>query len=449
MAENVLREGEPRLCHLIDGDPDTPESVVMLQDTGDAITVTFPIAGMTGAGDGPYDRWWSRNVIFGDDPDRTRCSYSPPPVLLVQDDGGPVVLVGCHATGGAHRTLTAGKGVLVADFAILGGRNLKYDKVNGMRTTSSAYARWFGGSSIDLSRETDESGRLESLTLELGRTESTKVSRRLNMAARWDWRSTPVPGGYDIREWLTFQTLVKKPRTWSDHLDPHIGILDLVSIAAWKNCTFEDIRVRREDDPMRRKGGKCIREQWLEVTTHSLPGDDLSDCDGHFLFSYGDMAPNGINRWLRLRKDYGRALDYLLRILRSGRTWSLQSAILSGIALEQIGYLIERNRDGGTGLDGRGQLSFKKALDAVLSDMVALPFDREAVDDWEGRCTRVYMGAKHGNREEPDQLTLLNTLRENLLVLRYWVAQRLGVGGEALDDNVIWDPLRTGFISRE
>lgn len=448
MAENELHVGEPRLCHLIDGDPDTPEAVVMLQNTGDAITATFPISGMASLQRGPYDRWWFRDIEYADDLDRAKYSYSPPPVLMVYDDAGPVVLVGCRATGGARQTFSAGKGVILADFAVLGGRNLKYGEINGMRTTSPAYRKWSGGSVIEIIQETDDTGRLESLTLTLHQVESMKVAQRLNLSARQNWSSTPALDGYDVRESLTFQTLVKRPRSWLEHLDPHIDILDLISIAAWKNCAFQKISVNREDDPAKGPHG-TVGERWSNVVSHRLPGDDLTDCDGHFLFSYGDMNKGGINRWLRLRKDYGRALDYLLRILRSGHTWSPQSAVMSGIALEQLGYLIEMKRGSGSRLNERGGLSFKNALDVILGDMKTLPINQDEVEDWKDRCRNLYMGAKHGDRQEVDHLTMLNTLRENLLVLRYWIAGRLGVSSKALDCNLPWDPLRSRFISEE
>lgn len=449
MAENQLRVGEPRLCRLIDGNPDTPETTVMLRNTGNSIEVTFPISGgMFGKGDGPYDRWWSSNVTYGDDPERTKYSYAPPPVMMVYDDAGFVVLVGCHATGGARRSFIAGKGIVVVDYAVLGGKNLKYDKINGMRTDSAAYRRWMGGSSITLGPTHDEKHLLRSLNIGLEKHGDIKVSRKLNMSARGDWRVTPVLGGYDVRESLTFRTLVTKPRSWSEHLDRHIDVLDLVSIAAWRNCSFQSIDVHRTDDPIKAVSGDRLSEQWSEVVSHRLPGGDLTDCDGRFLFSYGDMDRGGINTWLRLREDYGRALDYLLRILRSGHTWSPRSAIMSGIALEQLGYLIEVKRNGRSRLNGRGRLSFKNALDAVLSDMEAFPIDQNEVVGWKNRCRNVYMGAKHGDRDEVDHLTMLNTHRENLLVLRYWVAQRLGVSGKVLESNLVRDPLRSGFVSK-
>ena len=73
-------------------------------------------------------------------------------------------------------------------------------------------------------------------------------------------------------------------------------------------------------------------DRWNEVVTHVFPGEDLTDCDGRFLFFYDDMPKGAVDKWLRLRDDYDRALGYVLRIFRSGHTWSIQSAVMSRIA---------------------------------------------------------------------------------------------------------------------
>lgn len=423
MIENKLRVGEPRLCRLVDGNPNTPEAVVMLQDTGDAIETTFPLSGMAEPDDGPYDRWWSQGAYYGDDPDREKYSYAPPSTMLLYDSGGCVVLVGCHA---ARRISgpAAGTGVVVSDFAVLGTENLKYDLINGMRTESRAFLRWVKKSATRIIEGADESGRVQSARAD---AESIRVSQKLNMTMRRLRRSTPVPGGHDVREPLAFQSLAQDPRHWNEHLQLHVAVLNLVSIAAWKNCAFRALYVNRVDDP------NMGVERWAEVVTHVLPGDDMTDCDGHFLFTYGDMAEGAIDEWFRLYEIYGRALSYLIRILRSGYTWSTSSAVMSGIALEQLGYLIEVE-------NGRNkQISFNHALDVVLDDMYMVPL--ESKEDWKKCCKKVYMGAKHGNRPEPDHLMTLNILRENLLVLRYWIAQRLGVPGDVLNQNLMRDPL--------
>ena len=442
MENNRLRVGEPRLCRLIDGDPETSGAVVMLRDTGNAIEATFPIAGMVDSG-GSYDRWWSRGVTYGDDPDY---SYSPPSVMLLYDDNGSVVLIGCRATEW-KRTLNAGRGVIVADFAVIGGESLDYGKINGMRTASPAYSQWMGGSSISVNRDVDQSDRLQSLTLSLKRVEDFQVSQRFSLSARWDWRVMPVLGGYDVRESLVFQTVVEDLREWSAHLNLHLAVLDLISIAAWKNCAFSEIYVNRRDDPEKALAGNILGVRWAEVMSRVLPGDDVSDCGKNFLFTYNDASSGVIDIWFQLKMDYGRALDYLLRILRSGHTWSPQSAVISSIALEQLGYLIEDHDNSRSHLDNRGQLHFKDALGVILDDMEAIPIGCDDVEGWKERCRNVYMGAKHADREEADHLTMLNTLRENLLVLRYWIAQRLGVSGDVLERNLARDPLKSGFVA--
>ena len=444
MIENKLRVGEPRLCRLVDGNSNTPEAVVMLQDTGDAIETTFLLSGMAGADDMPYDRWWSQGAYYGDDPDRVKYSYAPPSTMLLYDNDGRVALVGCRATRGVNG-LVAGIGVVVADFAVLGAKNIKYDRINGMRTESPAFLRWIRRTAIEADKITDETGLVQSMRIDLHETDSIALSRKLNMSMRQRWSSTTVPGGLDVREFLTFQSFVEQPCLWGEHLQLHIGVLDLVSIAAWRNCAFRSVYVSRADDPL--KMGGATYDRWNEVATHVLPGEDLTDCGGHFLFSYDNMTQGAVDKWFRLRDDYSRALDYLLRILRSGHTWSIQSAIMSAIALEQLGYLIEIKKNGGGKLNGRDQLSFNNALTVVLDDMTVIPFGVEDVDDWKERCNRVYMGAKHGDRDEPDHLTALNTLRENLLVLRYWVAQQLGVSGDVLNQNLTWDPLANKWMS--
>ena len=162
MIENKLRVGEPRLCRLVDGNPNTPEAVVMLQDTGDAIETTFPLSGMAGPDDGPYDRWWSQGIRYGDDPNREKYSYAPPSTMLLYDSDGCVVLVGCRATRGING-LAAGAGVVVADFAVLGAKNIKYDRINGMRTESPAFLRWIRRTAIEVGETTDETGLLQSM----------------------------------------------------------------------------------------------------------------------------------------------------------------------------------------------------------------------------------------------------------------------------------------------
>ena len=130
-------------------------------------------------------------------------------------------------------------------------------------------------------------------------------------------------------------------------------------------------------------------------------------------------------------------------MLRSDRMWSHASVVQSGVALEALGYLIDTTKNAGVNLNSRKQIKFKTALQVVLDDLTELPFTDAG--DWINRANAVYMGSKHPDRPEPDSLTMLNTLQENLLIIRYWIAQRLGVTAKSLRQGLRTDPLANEF----
>ena len=57
------------------------------------------------------------------------------------------------------------------------------------------------------------------------------------------------------------------------------------------------------------------------------------------------------------------------------------------------------------------------------------------------------MGVKHADNPTPDIVTLANAYRENALVLRYWVAGRLGCAEDILRRRLDEDPLSNSFVA--
>lgn len=459
MATNELIVGEPRLGWLIDGNPETPEAAVMLRDTGSVIELRIPLQGMLRE-DGPYARWWSSLTMHADDPEQTKYSYTPPRVMLFHDDRGVVVLVGCRASG-ARQTLDAGYGVIVANYAVLGGRSPKYDKINGMRSDIPAMAAWTGITSMAVKPNNDTEGLLESVQVELKRLAPVSVSRTLNLAIHPLWEATQPRTAFSARERVMLETKVKNARSWEEHLMVHSAVWDLISIAAWKPFSVAKLGVCRGDDLGRTSRG--MTERWSQVATHRLP--QYSDDDKRslsFLFWYDNIGARGVNRWLRLRKTYAAALDPLLSILRSDEPWSNANVVQIGIALEKLGYLIDIKKNEGAHLNGQDQLSFMKALQVILDDMPVTPFvgDDEpenevhenelSVDDtsdaWKANIRAAYMGLKHADCELPDSLDLINALRKSILVVRFWVAHQLGVHENVLNEGRKYDPLSKPFI---
>jgi hypothetical protein len=129
--DNELVPGEPRLGWVyLNGGSDARKVAAMLRDTGSSIELTLPLDEATRR-DLPYSRWWSDGIMHMDDPDRTKHSYAPPRVLIFQDSFGEVALVGCRATS-YQSNFAAGHGLVVSNFAVLGGRHFAYEEINGI-----------------------------------------------------------------------------------------------------------------------------------------------------------------------------------------------------------------------------------------------------------------------------------------------------------------------------
>lgn len=458
MADNELIVGEPRLGWLIDGNPETPEAAVMLRDTGSVIELRIPLQGMLGE-DGPYARWWSSLTMHADDPERTKYSYTPPHVMLFHDDCGVVALVGCRARR-ARKTLDAGYGVIVANYAVLGGRSSKYDKVNGMRSDIAAMAAWTGITSMDVKPSNDADGLLETVQVELKRLAPVPISRTLNLTIHPLWEANHTRSAFSTRERIVLETTVKKARSWEEHLKVHGAVWDLVSIAAWKPFTIARLEVCRGDDLVRTSRGKT--ERWNQVATHRLPryGDDDSQSIS-FLFWYDNIGARGVKHWLRLREEYTDAFDPFLSILRSDDPWNDANVVQIGIVLEKLGYLIDIKKNEGAHLNERNQLNFMDALQVILDDMPVTPFidddteneaheDELSVDDtgdaWKHNIRAAYMGLKHADRTLPNSLDLTNALRKSILVVRFWIAVQIGVHKNFLKEARKYDPLSKRFI---
>lgn len=444
LVKNELIVGEPRLGWFIDGNPDTEQIAVMLRDTGAAIELTVPLQG-TFADSDPYGRWWARGIVFADDLDRTKHSYGPPGVLLMHDHAGGVALVGCRATG-ANQSFRVGQGRVVANFAVLSGHSLKYEKVHGLRTEVPSLAAWTNLSTMKVNVTTDELNRSKSVEMTLTSASEVHLANSLNFRMKSTWRTETPRGQFLAYESVRLETTAKNARTWDEHLRLHGAVLDLVSISAWQAFGFGRIEVMRADDsdPATETGDDGAQEKWSGVATHRVRKHKPWPVEPYFLFPYSAVGPRGIERWLKLRHDYQRCIQPLLSILRSDDHWSHPNIVLVGIALEALGYWIDVSKNSGTHLDPRGQMTFKSGLQVILDDLPERPF--ADATGWINRASDSYMRAKHPDRPDVDILVALNTMRESLLVIRFWIAQQLGVDAVSLRDGLHRDPLAHEFV---
>jgi hypothetical protein len=442
MGKNEIIEGQPRIGWFADGDPATPHVAVMLNDDGRQVSLTVPFR-QTDPND-PYHRWFASNVHFADDPERTKHSYAPPPVVIFQDQGGRVVLVGCRA-GGWKTNLSIGSGQIVANFAVIGGDNFKFDKLNGLRTEIPGLARWSGQKSVNIKPILNSEKRLKRLEINLEAAPAIPLTRRMNLTLWPNWRTSEPDriGTFATHDVVQVQTSSKRPISWEEHLDGHLALRELLVIAGWGKFGFSRIEANREDNPEKALSGKAYGPRWSEVVTHRLPRQSDLDAHPRYLFEFNDIGAQGVRRWMKIRSHFERSIQPLVGIVDQEDAFWETRLTQSGISLEALGYQLEFDR-GGAGFNRFGQIAYKEALKNILGDMKYIPLADP--DQWIERSRTCYMGVKHADNPASDQLTIANTLRENLQVLRYWIAGRLGCKKRQLQNAARIDPLSNEYV---
>lgn len=434
MGDNVLAVGKPRLGWFADGNPNTPETATLLQDDGCQITLTVPWIEV--GPPGQYQRWfYGTTARFGDDPDRTRFTYKVPGSLSFADVDGHVALVGCRAAGMRHRLAAGpGQGIVNVQVAVLGARGLDYGRINGLRSAVPGLGGWVGLRSLTEEVTTDGAGRVKAVDLRLESPSLVKLARNLNLCLHPNF-GVSKPAEADttsLHESLEIQTLVKQPRGWEEHLGAHNTVRDLVDIAAWRPFGYSQQTAHRSDDPERVLSGELIGPKWAPVRTHAVRSHEPFADRPQFLFSFPDVGTAGFKRWVRLRERYWRGVSPMLSILDQKGAYVDTRLVQSGIGLDGIGYQVAL--DARVRRDLADRESYAMRLGRIVSQLlVEPPFDPEA---WIRRSASAYNAAKHADREMVDVLTRANTLRENILVFRLWIAGQVGVTPETLARNL-------------
>jgi hypothetical protein len=425
---NELVRGQPRLGFIYDGLPDTPHVAVELRRTDNRIEMSLPWNDEYNPG---HERWFMQNIMWGDDPDRTKHRYEVPEYIAFVDPGGPVALVGCRASGYRSNGVTGiGVGTVTVRFAVIGANDAsRYASINGLRSEIEGLPTFFGVRSVTYDHETDDEGRLVEATIRLKAPPAIKLARYLNLELRPSYTSGPgdQPDETRVRDRTLLQTCVKNPRAWDAHLDVHFAVRDLLRASAWRQLNFISHSVTRDDDPLRMLDGSTRGRQWQPVETAltdlSPEPSKRKGLEFDLLFRFGDVGSKGMSRWIALHRDHPRIVQPVLRLLEL-REASIETHVAQlGMGLEALGLKVA--------LDGK--VAKRRAEQEPIETRVArvaqrlqnrLPFDGgEAAKE----IAVAYNGVKHTNRDLPESEELFVAYRKGVQIFRTWVMAVTGV----------------------
>ncbi|MFJ3491027.1 ApeA N-terminal domain 1-containing protein [Leifsonia aquatica] len=428
---NSLDIGESRIGRLVDFN-DTPEVHVQLSRDVDGIEVQVP---WISDGSNVYERWFSPNTLWGDDPDKTKFSYEVPSTLVFEDSNGAVTLLGCRAVG-FRSNWTLGTGQIRVRFAVFGASEEgELDAgLIGMRASLTNLRQWLGLNSVGR-REVDRTD--DNRVAGLIRFENPPA---IEVPSSPPIRLVPVLGFKSSGDDTTLTDSVQVERradtaeSWQRHRSALNGVRDLLALSRWSTERLDVVKVLvplvGDDDWRIALDGDTI-----------AGGKALSDRHKH-LIQYSDLGAEGIARWIELRTTFARAIDPVISsIYLEGATVEVQLAQV-GIGLEALAYLVLLRDDGKTDKEAR-DTPFKERLDRLLIGMeAALPFSG---DGWSQAAADAYNAVKHANRALPEIETLANRWRECVLLFRAWIARELGVPVDAIASRIVQDRMFSPF----
>jgi hypothetical protein len=435
---NWLDSDTSRIGYLFDGIEDTPPIPAQLSKTERSISVEIPWNFDTPA---EYQRWFGGMYRWSDDPGQTGHRYAPPRAMDFVDHKGSVVLVGCSDVG--HRenmSAGVGTGSLSVDFAMVGALGgTKYLQINGLRSEIEGLGAWIGLRSLQSESTFTDDGRLKSISLNLQSPDPLRISRSLNLTVRPSYRYGPGehPDETTITERMLVETLVSSPREWEPHLALHTKVRDLIRLSAWHEFNFQGHEATRDDNPHRALDGTNHGRAWYPVETFRtrVAPPSRRPEQMRFLFSFDDIGIRGVSRWLKLRQHMSRGITPILRLLELNDASIETHFAQLGIGLEALGFSLAR--DSGVSAKKAGQESFEERLRRLALDH-ALPFPIDE-ESWIRDMRRLYNSVKHANRPLPDSQELVAAYWKSLLVVRCWIAGRLGLRPKQYEFNRHWD----------
>lgn len=420
MAKNELRAGHSRIGFAWDADSRDPYPA-MLRDRDGRIELVIPI---DDADDVLRRRYIGDLVTWGDDPDRSRFSYGVPSQFWFADAHGFVCLVAVRRRvvdplAGGPTTMSECR--LDVGYAIFtASPDANFARVNGLSSEIEGLGRWYGRRSVSVPEDYFRGRGARDITLTIHAPREIRLAATMNLSliAGAKWGMPGEPGLTSIEEVGQVQTMLIHHREWSDHLDLHRAVHELLEISAWQPLGFRRLRAMHHRDPHRVLTGRAIGDRWADVATYALP-TDTQPRRVEFFFEFDHVGAPGVRRWLRLRHRFNRGIRAMSFSIRNRGT-SLDGLISdAGIGLEEIGHQIAAERGSTTRRPHHVQLQDIAAEIATL-----LPFDGNT---WASRSTAIYNDVKHADRPDPTPEDMLSSLRENRIVFRVWLAHRLGM----------------------
>ena len=225
----------------------------------------------------------------------------------------------------------------------------------------------------------------------------------------------------------------------------HDAIRDLLMISSWSVHKFVLIAVSRDNDR-----GDSEDIAWRNVISERWETTKNIDVDNkEFIFTYNDIEPDGVRKWLEISEKYPRALNPILSTIRweSGTVENELFNLCSGV--EALGRYIARDDPEKSFEDG-GRAYLQDALQNIINQIPKgiLPYVKKGeggregkvvyfLPEWADKINNSYNSVKHYGDEEINYDDVLESIEKLKIIIISWVGVQLGANTTILRNRLI------------
>lgn len=451
MSDNTLEVGQVRVGWLYPGEVEEGKGIPATL-VRDGYRVQALISVESRYSSSPAARWGTEGMFYSDDPDRTKYQYNVPNNMYFIDDRGPVLLADCRISGGRERMFSLG-GVLQkvsVGAAIFSSRKHNTNCFNGYRTEIENLSQWFQVNTIKtlpVYKEVNGAKRVKSVETKAISDGEILLDESRNLKFKSDFTVVPndsltrvVHESHDVLESYRDETI-----PFNEGMKEHDAIRDLLMISSWSVHRFVSIAVSRDNDR-----GDLGAIAWRNVISERWETTKNIDVNNkEFIFTYNDIEPDGVRKWLEISEKYPRALNPILSTIRwdSGTVENELFALCAGV--EALGRYIARDYPEKSFEDG-GRAYLQDALQNIINQIPKgiLPYvkkgegDREGkvvyfLPEWADKINNSYNSVKHYGDEEINYDDVLESIEMLKIIIISWVGVQLGANTTTLRNRLI------------
>lgn len=227
-----------------------------------------------------------------------------------------------------------------------------------------------------------------------------------------------------------FEVRSKGQLSLEEHLRIQHSFIALVELGCSERIVSPQIEVSHLHDLVPLSGKKNKHRNWRKVFTHEFgvkgPSDRESSVRGG-LFVFPDIKVEGVVKWFKLLHDYPSAMYPFIDLIENENYLTIEVQILlCGVIIENLGRALSGKR-----------AFFSEYAKLLLKDMQGIVIsDSSQMDNWAQGVADAYNGIKHVEHVQTSLRKKMELLYEVKLVLKYWVAMKLGCDESIIKEHI-------------